>query len=101
MDIYDCISIAEKECLDSPCDDPAACDLAGECLRYRDPPEDFHLPNLLSGYFGMSTSEARRHMAQGAVFIDDVPVSDLDLPKSEVIGRVLRVGRRRFVTVGS
>jgi tyrosyl-tRNA synthetase len=46
-----------------------------------------------------SNADARRLIEQGGVRIDGQPVTDPDveLPVSEVAGRVLQVGRRRFV----
>jgi tyrosyl-tRNA synthetase len=57
---------------------------------------DVHLPELISSVFGGSRSEARRHLASGAVKLDGEPVSSLDLPASALDGRVLQVGKRRF-----
>jgi tyrosyl-tRNA synthetase len=56
-----------------------------------------HLPAVVSAAFELSTSEARRLMAQGAVRLDDEPVTELDLPRREAVGKVLRAGKRRFV----
>jgi tyrosyl-tRNA synthetase len=56
-----------------------------------------HLPQLLAEQFEMSRSEARRTIAQGGVRLDGEPVSALDLPASELSGRVLQVGKRRFL----
>jgi len=60
-----------------------------------------HLPALLARAFGVSTSEARRSLAQGAVKLDTEPIdgSPLDLPAEQVEGRVLQLGRRRFARV--
>ncbi len=55
-----------------------------------------HLPALIATAFGLSTSEARRMIAQGGVKLDGEPVSELDLPRSEVLGNVLQAGKRRF-----
>jgi tyrosyl-tRNA synthetase len=57
-----------------------------------------HLPALIAGAFEMSTSEARRLLAQGGVKLDGESVAGdrLDLPLEEVSGRVLQVGKRRF-----
>ena len=55
-----------------------------------------HLPELIASLFGGSRSEARRAIAQGGVKLDGTPVSVLDLPASELHGRVLQVGKRRF-----
>ncbi len=56
-----------------------------------------HMPAVLALAFGVSTSEARRSLAQGAVRLDGEPVSVLDLPRAELDGRVLQLGKRRFV----
>jgi tyrosyl-tRNA synthetase len=62
------------------------------------PPGDpVHLPALLAAAFGLSTSEARRLIAQGAVKIADAPVSELDLPRAALEGALLQAGKRRFV----
>ena len=60
-----------------------------------------HLPALLAGAFGVTTSEARRGLSQGAVRIDGQKVSNgtLDVPIQEVAGRVLQLGKRRFARV--
>jgi len=56
-----------------------------------------HLPELLGDQFGMSRSEARRNIAQGGVRLDGEPVAELDLPAADLDGRVLQVGKRRFL----
>jgi tyrosyl-tRNA synthetase len=56
-----------------------------------------HLPAVLAEAFGLSTSEARRLIAQGGVKVADVPVSELDLPRASLVGAVLQAGKRRFV----
>ncbi|HSO98307.1 MAG TPA: tyrosine--tRNA ligase, partial [Solirubrobacteraceae bacterium] len=60
-----------------------------------------HLPALLAAAFGVSTSEARRGLGQGAVRIDGEPIATgtLDLPAAEIDGRVLQLGKRRFARV--
>ena len=60
-----------------------------------------HLPALLARAFAISTSDGRRALAQGGVRLDGAPVSDgsLDLPASDIDGRVLQFGKRRFVRV--
>jgi tyrosyl-tRNA synthetase len=55
-----------------------------------------HLPELIADLFGGSRSDARRTIAGGGVKLDGEPVSALDLPASELDGRVLQVGKRRF-----
>ena len=58
-----------------------------------------HLPALLASAFGLSTSEARRLIAQGGVKVDGNVVSALDLPRAEVAGRVVQAGKRRFARI--
>ncbi len=60
-----------------------------------------HLPALLARVFGVSTSEGRRSLAQGAVRLDGepVPAGTLDLPATQLDGRVLQLGRRRFARI--
>jgi tyrosyl-tRNA synthetase len=57
-----------------------------------------HLPELIAAVFGGSRSEARRHLASGAVKLDGEPVADgvLDVAAADLDGRVLQVGKRRF-----
>ncbi|HEX7291271.1 MAG TPA: tyrosine--tRNA ligase [Conexibacter sp.] len=57
-----------------------------------------HLPAQLAAAFGISTSEARRQLAQGGVKLDGEPLAaePLDLPVAELDGRVLQLGKRRF-----
>jgi tyrosyl-tRNA synthetase len=59
---------------------------------------EVHMPALIAGAFGISSSEARRLMGQGGVKLDGEGVAPerLDLPRSELEGRVLQVGKRRF-----
>jgi tyrosyl-tRNA synthetase len=60
-----------------------------------------HLPALLSHAFGISTSEARRTITQGGVKLDGAALPDgsLDRPASEVDGKLVQLGKRRFVRV--
>ena len=55
-----------------------------------------HIPALLAGLFGMSTSEARRLIADGAVKIDGEVGTELDIPRERLVGAVLQAGKRRF-----
>jgi len=59
---------------------------------------DVHLPELIATVFGGSRSEARRHLASGAVKLDGEPMAGgvLDVPAGDLDGRVLQVGKRRF-----
>ncbi len=56
-----------------------------------------HLPALLADVFGLSTSEARRLIAQGGVKLDGDAVNELDVPRTRLAGAVLQAGKRRFV----
>ena len=60
-----------------------------------------HLPALMAGAFGISTSEARRSIAQGGVRLDgeQLATGALDVDADAVDGKVLQLGRRRFVRV--
>ena len=61
------------------------------------PSEDpIHLPALLAAAFGLSTSEGRRLISQGGVKVDGAVVSDLDVPRAELVGSVIQAGKRRF-----
>jgi tyrosyl-tRNA synthetase len=55
-----------------------------------------HLPAVLASTFGLSTSDARRLIAQGGVKVDGDVVDALDVPRASLSGRVLRAGKRRF-----
>lgn len=55
-----------------------------------------HLPALLAACFGLSTSEARRLIAQGGVRVDGEPLGELDVPREALAGVVLQAGKRRF-----
>ena len=60
--------------------------------------EVIHLPALLVERFGLgSTSEARRLIAQGGVRVDGEPLSDLDVPRDRLAGRLVQAGKRRFL----
>ena len=57
-----------------------------------------HLPRLIAGAFGVSSSEGRRLIQQGGVRLDGEPLAaePLDLAAASLEGRVLQVGKRRF-----
>lgn len=62
------------------------------------PPNDpLNLAALIRDVFGMSGGEARRMITQGAVRIDGEVVSRTEVARSELGGKVLKVGKRRFV----
>ena len=56
-----------------------------------------HLPALLATAFGLSTSEARRMIGQGAVKLNGHPAAELDVARASVAGALLQAGKRRFV----
>ena len=60
--------------------------------------EEVHLPALLREAFGISSSEARRLIAQGGVKLDGTPLpaDRLEAPGAELEGKVIQIGRRRF-----
>src|SRR4051794_12390881 len=60
-----------------------------------------HLPALIAREFDVSTSEARRLLSQGGVKVDGQAVNGarLDVPMADLVGKVLQVGKRRFVRV--
>jgi tyrosyl-tRNA synthetase len=59
---------------------------------------EIHLPRLIAGAFGLSTSEARRLISQGGVQLDgeQLATEPLDVPAKALADRVLQVGKRRF-----
>jgi tyrosyl-tRNA synthetase len=58
-----------------------------------------HLPAVLAEGFGLSRSEARRLLAGGGVKVDGEALSALDVDASQLAGRVVQVGKRRFARV--
>jgi tyrosyl-tRNA synthetase len=59
--------------------------------------DTLHLPAVIAHVFGVSTSEARRLIAQGGVRLDGAPVDELDVPRATLEGAVLQAGKRRFM----
>ena len=58
-----------------------------------------HLPALIAAGFGLSTSEARRMIAQGGVKLDGAVVGGHDHAPSRLRGKRLQVGKPRFSRV--
>ena len=56
-----------------------------------------HLPAALAAAFGLSTSEARRLIAQGGVKLDGEIVEGLDHARAALVGKTVQAGKRRFV----
>jgi tyrosyl-tRNA synthetase len=55
------------------------------------------LPALIREALGLSGAEARRLLTQGAVKLDGEVIQTQELDRSRLEGRVLQVGKRRFV----
>jgi tyrosyl-tRNA synthetase len=57
------------------------------------------LPQLIGAGFELSSSEARRLIKQGGVKLDGetVPADALELRREDLAGKVLQVGKRRFL----
>ncbi len=61
------------------------------------PPGDpVHLPSLIREVFDVSGAEARRLLSQGAVKLDGEHIESPEVARSELVGKVLKVGKRRF-----
>jgi tyrosyl-tRNA synthetase len=58
--------------------------------------DSIHVPTLLAQCFGLSTSEARRLIAQGAVKVNGETLGDLDVSRAKLEGAILQAGKRRF-----
>jgi len=57
-----------------------------------------HVPALLVDVLGVvSTSEARRLLAQGGVKLNGVVLSEIDVPRARLAGTLLQAGKRRYV----
>jgi tyrosyl-tRNA synthetase len=55
------------------------------------------VPGLIRDAFGLSGSEARRLLTQGAVKVDGEVLETQEAQRADLVGRVLQVGKRRFV----
>jgi len=64
-----------------------------------DLPDDeiIQLPGLIRDALGLSGAEARRLLEQGAVKVEGEPVTGQEMPRSSLAGRVMQVGKRRFI----
>jgi tyrosyl-tRNA synthetase len=62
------------------------------------PDGQVHLPGVIADAFGISRSEARRLIDQGAVTLGDEPLGrgEHDVAAERADGQVLKVGKRRF-----
>jgi tyrosyl-tRNA synthetase len=61
--------------------------------------ETVHLPQLLAGTFGETTSHWRRVIDQGGVSADGRRLAGYDVPAAELDGAVVQAGKRRFVRI--
>jgi tyrosyl-tRNA synthetase len=55
-----------------------------------------HLPALLSSAFGISTSEARRLIAQGGVRVNGDVLGEFDVARDKLAGALVQAGKRRY-----
>ena len=61
---------------------------------------EIHLPNFLTeNELTKSNSEARRLIESGSVKIDDQKIELLDINSSDLIGKTLQVGKRKFLKI--
>lgn len=58
--------------------------------------EAVHMPALVADAVGVSRSEARRLLKQGAVRLNGVQIADQDVSEKKLSGAVLQVGKRNF-----
>ena len=69
-------------------------DIAAFSLSEEDP---ITVPGLIRDVFGLSGSEARRLLTQGAVKVDGEVLEAQEAARAALVGRVMQVGKRRFV----
>jgi tyrosyl-tRNA synthetase len=76
--------------------DPEQIEIHHVSVRNGRPPQ---MPQIVASVAGISTSEARRLMAGGGVYLNDERLGsdEIDVAAERLQGAVLRVGRRRFV----
>ncbi len=58
-----------------------------------------HLPALLSGAFGQSTSHWRRVIDQGGVRVDGRVLTSYDVETTSIAGDVIQAGKRQFLRI--
>lgn len=61
-----------------------------------DDSDPVQMPGLIRDVFAASGSDARRLISQGAVSVDGETISENEIPRDRLIGKVLKVGKRRF-----
>jgi tyrosyl-tRNA synthetase len=68
-----------------------------EMVEHQLPPDDpINVPSLIREVFGISGAEARRLLTQGAVRVDGETSALVEMPRSGLVGTVIKVGKRRF-----
>ena len=97
VDLYhgEASAVAAEEAFDNVFKDGGVPDDVEEFPLPADDP--VQLPALIRDVFDLSGSEARRLISQGAVRVDGSTVEEPEVARRELAGRVLRVGKRRFV----
>lgn len=63
--------------------------------------ETISMAALVRDSMGISGSEAKRLISQGAVKVDGDTVESPEMPRQMLAGKVLKVGKRRFVRLGN
>ena len=74
----------------------AAPDDMDEFVLAPDTGTEAHLPAVIAAAVGVSRSQARRLLQQGAVSLDGERVEVQDMPAAGLDGAVLQVGKRQF-----
>ena len=68
-------------------------EIVDHALSTNDP---VNVPALIRDVFGLSGAEARRMLSQGAVRLDGVVTEAQEVSRSKLVGKVIKVGKRRF-----
>jgi tyrosyl-tRNA synthetase len=69
-----------------------------EVAEFSLPADDpVNLVNLIRDAFDVSGSEARRLLQQGAVKVDGEPIDNAEIPRADLVGQTLQIGKRKFV----
>lgn len=58
-----------------------------------------HLPVVLEQAFGISRSQARRNLQEGAVKIDGEKYEWLTCARMDIDGKVIQIGKRKFARI--
>jgi tyrosyl-tRNA synthetase len=68
-----------------------------EVVRVAETEDQIHLPAFLAARLGRSSSHWRRTIDQGGVKLDGQAVESYDIHLSEVEGKIIQAGKRRFL----